>query len=57
MLVVLPLLTGGALHRVLRQFGIRLPSSLSGGGGKCMHSRLGFVSTICICYAYPNNAR
>ncbi len=36
MLVVMPLVTGGALHNVLRQFGIRLPSAMFGGvaGGK-----------------------
>lgn len=28
MLVVMPLLTGGALHRILAQFGIRLPPGL-----------------------------
>ena len=30
MLVVMPLVTGGALHNVLRQFGIRLPSAMFG---------------------------
>ncbi|CAL8577059.1 hypothetical protein XPA_002908 [Xanthoria parietina] len=36
MLVIMPLITGGALHNILRQFGIRLPagwSSLVGGDG------------------------
>lgn len=36
MLVIMPLITGGALHNILRQFGIRLPaglSSLVGGYG------------------------
>ncbi|KAI4171273.1 MAG: hypothetical protein LQ343_004350 [Gyalolechia ehrenbergii] len=28
-LVIMPLLTGGALHNILRQFGIRLPAGLS----------------------------
>lgn len=28
MLVIMPLLTGGALHRLLAQFGIRLPPGL-----------------------------
>ena len=28
MLVIMPLLTGGALHKILAQFGIRLPPSL-----------------------------
>ncbi|KAI9823208.1 MAG: hypothetical protein M1826_000221 [Phylliscum demangeonii] len=32
MMVVMPLLTGGALHAVLRQFGIRLPNNMFGGG-------------------------
>lgn len=30
MLVIMPLITGGALHNILRQFGIRLPAGLSG---------------------------
>ncbi|KAL8997876.1 MAG: hypothetical protein Q9169_002958 [Polycauliona sp. 2 TL-2023] len=39
MLVIMPLITGGALHNILRQFGIRLPAGLSTligsyGGGK-----------------------
>ncbi|KAI9818201.1 MAG: hypothetical protein M1827_000826 [Pycnora praestabilis] len=36
MLVIMPLVTGGALTSVLRQFGIRLPPSLFGGmsGGR-----------------------
>ncbi|KAI4244778.1 MAG: hypothetical protein L6R42_010364, partial [Xanthoria sp. 1 TBL-2021] len=37
MLVIMPLITGGALHNILRQFGIRLPaglSSLVGGYGR-----------------------
>lgn len=37
MLVIMPLITGGALHNILRQFGIRLPggldSMISGYGG------------------------
>ena len=39
MLVVMPLITGGALANVLKQFGIRLPAGLSSmmgayGGGR-----------------------
>lgn len=36
MLVVMPLVTGGALHNVLRQFGIKLPAAMFGGtsGGR-----------------------
>ncbi|KAI4286259.1 MAG: hypothetical protein L6R38_000025 [Xanthoria sp. 2 TBL-2021] len=39
MLVIMPLITGGALHNILRQFGIRLPAGLSSlvggyGGGR-----------------------
>lgn len=36
MVVIMPLLTGGALHRILSQFGIRLPPSLMSmfGGGR-----------------------
>ena len=30
MLVLLPLITGGALHNILRQFGIKLPAGLNG---------------------------
>ena len=33
MLVVMPLITGGALHNVLRGFGISLPSGMLGGMG------------------------
>lgn len=33
MLVVMPLITGGALANVLRQFGLRLPSAMFGGMG------------------------
>jgi len=36
MVVIMPLLTGGALHRILAQFGVRLPPglmSMFGGGG------------------------
>lgn len=33
MLVIMPLITGGALHNVLRSFGIRLPSAMFGGTG------------------------
>lgn len=33
MLVIMPLITGGALHNVLRNFGIRLPSAMFGGMG------------------------
>ena len=29
MLVVMPLITGGALHNILRKFGIRLPATMS----------------------------
>jgi len=31
MLIIMPLLTGGALHSVLRKFGIRLPGVGAGG--------------------------
>ena len=34
MLVIMPLITGGALHSILRQFGIRLPTALAGLGAK-----------------------
>ena len=36
MLVIMPLITGGALADVLRRFGIRLPGGLQGlvGGGR-----------------------
>ncbi|KAI9880416.1 MAG: hypothetical protein M1830_003456 [Pleopsidium flavum] len=36
MLVIMPLITGGALHNVLKQFGIRLPSAMFDGtaGGR-----------------------
>ena len=33
MLVIMPLITGGALHNVIRSFGIRLPSAMFGGMG------------------------
>ena len=36
MLVIMPLITGGAAATILKQFGIRLPSALAGlgaGGG------------------------
>ena len=33
MLVIMPLVTGGALHNVLKQFGVRLPSALFRGMG------------------------
>lgn len=33
MLVVMPLITGGALHNVLRSFGVRLPSAMFGAMG------------------------
>lgn len=46
MLVIMPLITGGALHNILRQFGIRLPgglsSMISGYGG----TRRGFSSSM-----------
>lgn len=29
MFVVMPLITGGALHNILKRFGIRLPASVS----------------------------
>lgn len=29
MLVVMPLITGGALHNILKRFGIRLPAGVS----------------------------
>ena len=34
MLVVMPLVTGGALNGVLKQFGIRLPMGLGAGMGR-----------------------
>lgn len=33
MLVVMPLITGGALHNILKRFGIRLPASVSSAMG------------------------
>ena len=33
MLVVMPLITGGALHNILRKFGIRLPAGMFGAMG------------------------
>lgn len=33
MLVVMPLITGGALHNILRRFGIRLPATVSSAMG------------------------
>ncbi|KAI9750052.1 MAG: hypothetical protein M1815_002059 [Lichina confinis] len=38
MIVVMPLITGGALQQVLRQFGIRLPMGLSRGAGSMFGS-------------------
>lgn len=32
-LVVMPLITGGALHNILKRFGIRLPASVSSAMG------------------------
>ncbi|KAI9674656.1 MAG: hypothetical protein M1817_001559 [Caeruleum heppii] len=34
MLVIMPLVTGGALSTVLKQFGIRLPAGVLGGAGR-----------------------
>jgi hypothetical protein len=34
MMVIMPLVTGGALTKVLQQFGIRLPPGMFGGAGK-----------------------
>ncbi|KZF24670.1 hypothetical protein L228DRAFT_245658 [Xylona heveae TC161] len=46
-LVILPLITGGALHSLLRQFGIRLPPSLlalgGGGGGQSSRGAGGYM--------------
>ena len=33
MLVIMPLITGGALPSLLRQFGVRLPAGLAGFSG------------------------
>lgn len=44
MLVVMPLITGGALHNILRQFGIRIPSGLSSVMGGYGGSKRGFSS-------------
>lgn len=33
MLLVMPLITGGALHNILKRFGIRLPASVSSAMG------------------------
>lgn len=41
-LVIMPLITGGALHNILRQFGIRLPVGLSSVMGGYGGSRGGF---------------
>lgn len=38
MIVVMPLITGGALQQMLRQFGIRLPMGLSRGAGSMFGS-------------------
>lgn len=43
-LVIMPLLTGGALHNILRQFGIRLPAGLSSMMGGYGGNRGGFSS-------------
>ena len=39
MLVIMPLITGGALHNLLRRFGIRLPAGLAGFGGSGLGGR------------------
>ncbi|KAL8731363.1 MAG: hypothetical protein Q9166_003455 [cf. Caloplaca sp. 2 TL-2023] len=49
MLVIMPLITGGALHNLLRQFGIRLPTGLSSlmdgyGGGRGGYDSMGSLS-------------
>ncbi|KAL8790523.1 MAG: hypothetical protein Q9213_000545 [Squamulea squamosa] len=45
MLVIMPLITGGALHNILRQFGIRLPTGLSSLVGGIGGGRGGYDST------------
>ncbi|KAL8914636.1 MAG: hypothetical protein Q9171_000817 [Xanthocarpia ochracea] len=49
MLVIMPLITGGALHNILRQFGIRLPARLSSlvggyGGGRAGYDSISSFS-------------
>ena len=44
MLVIMPLITGGALHNILKQFGIRLPAGLSSFMGASGLGRSGFPS-------------
>lgn len=45
MLFIMPLITGGALHRILKRFGVPLPASVSrammmmGGGGMANSER------------------
>ncbi len=56
MLVVMPLITGGALHGLLRKFGIKLPAGIAkamggaagqrGGGSSYEYRREGFSSEI-----------
>ncbi len=48
MIVVMPLITGGALQQVLRQFGIRLPMGLSRGAGSStsLFSQLSCVVSV-----------
>ena len=45
MLVVMPLITGGALANVLKQFGIRLPAGVSSVMGAYGGGRGGFGSS------------
>ncbi len=46
MLIIMPLITGGALHNILRQFGIRLPGGLSSMMSEFGSSRGGLSSPI-----------
>ena len=45
MLVVMPLITGGALANVLKQFGIRMPAGLSSMMGAVGGGRGGFAGS------------
>lgn len=46
MLIIMPLITGGALHNILRQFGIRLPGGLSSMMGEYGGSRGSLSSSM-----------
>jgi len=46
MLVILPLVTGGALHKVLRMLGIRLPGGSARGFGDSHSSRGGMSKNL-----------